>query len=39
MPDADECINPSTSFMTCDYSYTDKTILFWQGQADLNLDP
>jgi poly(3-hydroxybutyrate) depolymerase len=39
MPDAQECNNPSTSFMTCDYSYTDQTIVFWQDHADLNLNP
>lgn len=39
MPDAQECNNPSTSFMTCDYSYTDQTISFWQDFADLNLNP
>lgn len=39
MPDADECSTLPIKIMTCDYSYTDETIAFWQNQAGLNLDP
>ncbi len=38
-PDADECNVFPLFFMTCDYSYTDETILFFQEHADLNLNP
>jgi hypothetical protein len=37
MPDADEC--PPPMKMTCDYSYTDRTIDFFRMFADLNLNP
>jgi poly(3-hydroxybutyrate) depolymerase len=42
MPDADECppVRPfGSSFMTCDWNYTDETRDFWEGVADLNLVP
>jgi poly(3-hydroxybutyrate) depolymerase len=39
IPDADECRNPSDTFSTCDYNYTDQTIIFFQDHADLSLSP
>lgn len=39
MPDAEECNNPSDYFSTCDYSYTDQTIIFFQDKADLSPNP
>jgi poly(3-hydroxybutyrate) depolymerase len=38
IPDADEC-PPGYPSMTCDYNYTDQTIVFWQDEADLSLAP
>jgi poly(3-hydroxybutyrate) depolymerase len=42
MPDAQECpplFGSPNQKMTCDYSYTDETINFFQTHADLNLNP
>jgi poly(3-hydroxybutyrate) depolymerase len=43
MPDAQECPpagwNIDDTFMTCDYDYTDQTLIFFQEHADLNLNP
>lgn len=38
MPDAEEC-GAGLFFMTCDYSYTTQTKLFFEQHADLNLNP
>jgi hypothetical protein len=38
MPDAQEC-GPGPFFMTCDYSYTDQTKIFFEDHADLSLLP
>ena len=37
MPDAEEC--DRVVYMTCDYSYTTQTKLFFEQHADLNLNP
>ncbi len=44
MPDAEECPplgtwNFGDNFMTCDYSYTTQTKIFFEDHADLNLNP
>jgi hypothetical protein len=44
MPDAEECPplmtwNYGDTFMTCDYSYTTQTMIFFEDHADLNLNP
>jgi hypothetical protein len=44
MPDAEECPPLLTwsygdTFMTCDYSYTTQTMIFFEDHADLNLNP
>ena len=43
MPDAEECPPPNWNidnfFMTCDYSYTTQTMIFFEDHADLNLNP
>ena len=43
MPDAQECPpltwNFGDTFMTCDYSYTSQTLIFFEDHADLNLNP
>ena len=38
MPDAEEC-RAGDNFMTCDYSYTTQTKLFFEQHASLNLNP
>jgi len=38
MPDAEEC-GSGNYFMTCDYSYTEQTKIFFEEHAELNLDP
>jgi poly(3-hydroxybutyrate) depolymerase len=38
MPDAEEC-GAGSNFMTCDYSYTTQTKIFFEEHADLNLNP
>ena len=38
MPDAEEC-GAGPYFMTCDYSYTTQTKIFFEENADLNLNP
>ena len=38
MPDAQEC-GAGPFFMTCDYSYTDQTKIFFEDHADLSLLP
>ncbi len=38
MPDAEEC-GAGTYHMTCDYSYTTQTKVFFEEHADLNLNP
>ena len=38
MPDAQEC-GAGNYHMTCDYSYTTQTKVFFEGHADLNLNP
>ena len=35
MPDTDECRVGNTNHMTCDYDYTDQTLLFFQDHAGL----
>jgi poly(3-hydroxybutyrate) depolymerase len=44
MPDVQECPplmtwNYGNFFMSCDYSYTTQTIMFFEDHADLNLNP
>ena len=38
MPDAEECVT-GIYHMTCDYSYTTQTKIFFEEHADLNLNP